>query len=498
MVTLVGAGPGGRGLLTLAGAEALRQAEVVVYDRLVSEEILALIPEGAELADVGKEQSRHPVPQAEINALLARYAQDGRRVVRLKGGDSFLFGRGGEECEYLKAHGIPFRVIPGVTSALAAPAMAGIPVTHRDFCSSVHIITAHARGNAPLEIDYGSLVRLRGTLVFLMGVTVLPEICAGLLAAGLSPDTPAAVVENGARPHQRKLVSTAAGLPDAAREMGLKSPAVIVVGGVCTLSDTLDWFTPLPLHGRTVIVTRPKTRAGRLSDKLRALGAEVIECPCIETVLRADLSALQEALAVPHDWAVFTSPAGVHLTVQALRQLGRDLRVLYGLRFAAVGCATAEALEAYGLSADLTPEQYDGTHLAEALLHELPEGGAALLLRASGGSPELPGRLAEAGIRVSDVPVYDTVCGAAEAAYLRERLASADAAAFTSASTVRGFMQAAGDCVPSGFAAACIGPQTAKEAAHYGLRVKTAQNATVEALAACVEELFSDGKGETE
>ena len=498
MVTLVGAGPGGRGLLTLAGAEALRQAETVIYDRLVSEEILALIPEGAERIDVGKEQSRHPVPQTEINALLVRCAQDGRRIVRLKGGDSFLFGRGGEECEYLKAHGIPFCVIPGVTSALAAPALAGIPVTHRDFCSSVHIITAHARGNAPLDIDYSSLVRLRGTLVFLMGVRALSEVCAGLLAAGLAPDTPAAVVENGTRPNQRKLVSTAAGLPGAAREMGLKSPAVIVFGGVCALSDTLDWFTPLPLHGRTVIVTRPKARAGRLSDRLRALGAEVAECPCIDTVLRADLSALREALAVPHDWAVFTSPGGVHLTVQALRQLGRDLRALYGLRLAAVGRTTAEALDGYGLSADLTPEQYDGAHLAEALLHQLPEGGAVLLLRGSDGSPALPGRLSQAGIRVSDVPVYNTICGTAEAANLRERLRTADAAAFTSASTVRGFMQAAGDCVPPGFAAACIGPQTAAEAEKYGLRVKTAQNATVEALAACVEEMLSDRKGEME
>lgn len=244
MVTLVGAGPGGRELLTLAGAEALRAAEVVVYDRLVGEDILALIPESAERVDVGKENSRHPVPQNEINALLVQYAQGGRNVVRLKGGDSFLFGRGGEECAYLKANGIPFRVIPGVTSALAAPAYAGIPVTHRDYCSSVHIITAHARRNGPLRIDYEGLVRLGGTLVFLMGVTALPELCAGLLAAGLPADTPAAVVENGTRPNQRKAVCTVAALPERAKAMALQSPAVIVVGGVCALSDTLDWFVP--------------------------------------------------------------------------------------------------------------------------------------------------------------------------------------------------------------------------------------------------------------
>ncbi len=219
-----------------------------------------------------------------------KYARGGGNVVRLKGGDCFLFGRGGEECEFLKLHGIPFRVVPGVTSALAAPAFAGIPVTHRDFCASVHIVTAHAKKNGPLQIDYESLVRLRGTLVFLMGVTALSEVCAGLLAAGIEPDTPAAVVENGARPNQRKAVSTVAALPERAREMTLKSPAVIVVGRVCTLSGAIDWFTPLPLHGKTIAVTRPKERAGSLSQKLRALGAEVLECPCIESVLRTDLS----------------------------------------------------------------------------------------------------------------------------------------------------------------------------------------------------------------
>ncbi len=249
MVTLVGAGPGGRELLTLGGAEALCRAEVVVYDRLVGEDILAMIPEHAVRVDAGKQSACHMIPQDGINALLVQYAREGREVVRLKGGDCFLFGRGGEECEYLRAHGVPYRVIPGVSSALAAPAYAGIPVTHRGYCSSVHIVTAHARKNETLKIDYESLVKLHGTLIFLMGVAALDEVCAGLLAGGIAPDTPAAVVENGTRPNQRKAVSTVEGMPACAREMGLKSPAVIVVGDVCSLSDTLDWFTPPPYDG---------------------------------------------------------------------------------------------------------------------------------------------------------------------------------------------------------------------------------------------------------
>ena len=227
-VTLVGAGPGGAALLTCGGGAALRQADAVVYDRLVDESILDLIPKGAERICVGKKMRHHPVPQDEINALLVRLARQGKRTVRLKGGDCYLFGRGGEECEYLKAHGVPFRVLPGVTSALAAPAFAGIPVTHRDFCSSVHIVTAHARAGKSLCIDFEALVRTGGTLVFLMGLTALRQVTDGLTAAGMPPDMPAAVIENGARGTQRKVVSTVGELADAAEKAGVHSPALIV------------------------------------------------------------------------------------------------------------------------------------------------------------------------------------------------------------------------------------------------------------------------------
>ena len=271
-VTLVGAGPGDPGLLTRKGLEALQRADVVVYDRLVSPEILALMPEGAQQIDVGKQAARHPVPQEEINRILLEKAQAGHNVVRLKGGDPFLFGRGGEELELLAAHGVAFEEVPGITSAIAAPAYAGIPVTHRDCCSSLHIVTGHQRAGKALDIDFEALVRTKGTLVFLMGVSALGAIVAGLLGAGMDRDTPAAVVERGTTPAQRRIAAPLGELPAAAEAAGVVSPAVIVVGGVCALAEQFDWFDRLPLKGRTVAVTRPKERAGTLPGAGRGPG----------------------------------------------------------------------------------------------------------------------------------------------------------------------------------------------------------------------------------
>ena len=489
-VTLVGAGPGGRELLTLAGAAAIEKADAVVFDRLVNEDILGLIPETAERVNVGKENNHHPVPQDQINEILVRLAKEGKNVVRLKGGDCYLFGRGGEECEYLLENGVPFQVIPGVTSALAAPAFAGIPVTHRDFCSSVHIITAHARAGKPLQIDFDSLVKAGGTLVFLMGLTALEQVMAGLLAAHIAPDMPAAVIENGTRGNQRKVVATVSDLAPQVRAAGLKSPALIIVGKVCTLSDRLDWFTPLPLHGKTVVVTRPRERAGTLAARLRELGANIIEAPCIETVERENVQPLADALRQKHDWAVFTSPAGVHATVHALAKLGRDLRALYGMQLAAIGRGTADALAGYGLTADLIPAQYDGEHLADALTAAMPQGGAALLLRAAAGGQILPEKLKAAGVYVTDVPLYDTEYRCAKADELRAMLeqGAADVVTFTSMSTVEGFVQAVGVADYTGFTALCIGEQTAQAARRYNMNVKIAENATIDAMIACLLE----------
>lgn len=489
-VTLVGAGPGGRELLTLAGAAAIEKADAVVFDRLVNEDILGLIPETAERVNVGKENNHHPVPQDQINEILVRLAQEGKNVVRLKGGDCYLFGRGGEECEYLLENGVPFQVIPGVTSALAAPAFAGIPVTHRDFCSSVHIITAHARAGKPLQIDFDSLVKAGGTLVFLMGLTALEQVMDGLLSAHIASDMPAAVIENGTRGNQRKVVATVSDLAPQVRAAGLKSPALIIVGKVCTLSDKLDWFTPLPLHGKTVVVTRPRERAGTLAARLREVGANVIEAPCIETVERENVQPLADALTQKYDWAVFTSPAGVHAAVHALQRLGRDLRALYGMQLAAIGRGTADALAGYGLTADLIPMQYDGEHLADALTAAMPQGGAALLLRAAAGGHILPEKLKAAGVRVTDVPLYDTEYRCAKADELRAMLEAGeiDVVTFTSISTAQGFVQAVGAADYTGFTALCIGEQTAQAARKHNMNVKIAENATIDAMIACLLE----------
>ncbi len=489
-VILVGAGPGGRDLLTLRGAEALRNAQIVVYDRLVSQDILDLIPQDAERVDVGKENHNHPVPQERINEILVELAETGKQVVRLKGGDCYLFGRGGEECEYLLAHGIDFEVVPGVTSALAVPAYAGIPVTHRDYCSSVHIITGHARAGKKLEIDFEALVRTKGTLVFLMGLSALPQIMQGLLHAGMNEDMPAAVISNGARGNQKKVVATIGTLEAEVQAAQIKSPALIVVGKVCELSASLDWFTPLPLHGKTVAVTRPKERMGTLSGKLRALGANVLECPCIETVPLENGALLRYTLSEAWDWVVLTSPAGVSAMVYALEQAELDLRALYGMQFAVIGTGTAQALEQYGIKADLIPEVYDGAHLAQALTQTVLPAERVLILRAAQGAPELTEALRAAEIPFADIPTYEILHRTDSASVLQEAMEAGtlDIVTFTSASTVRAFMEAVGNVDCTKFIALCIGEQTASQASAYGMRVRVAQKATIDSMIACLLE----------
>ena len=487
-VILVGAGPGDPGLLTQKGRQAIENAQVVVYDRLVSPAILSLIPKDAEKINVGKESSNHLVPQEEINRILLRKAQEDKRVVRLKGGDPFLFGRGGEELELLEAAGIPFQVVPGVTSALSVPAYAGIPVTHRDFCSSVHIITGHARAGAELSIDFDALKRTGGTLVFLMGVTSLPKICKGLLDAGMAPDMPAAVVERGTLPRQRKLVSTLERLPLEAEKAGVKSPAIIVVGKVCSLSNRFDWFDCLSLKGKTVVVTRPEDRSGTLTQRLRELGAEAVDYPCIRTVAREENPELEEAVGnlSRYRCLVFTSPAGPEIFFRRLRAAGRDARALSGLTLAAIGPKTAKALEKHGVTADLVPETYDSDHLAKAL--EAVEG-PVLLCRASRGSTALPEMLERKGIPFADVPVYDTVYAAPAPQKVDALLGEKLLVTFTSASTVRGFVESLPGRDLKNVIGCCIGKQTEAEAKKYGLTTVVSQEATMESLMETIKEV---------
>lgn len=486
-VTLVGAGPGDPGLLTVKGRRALENAEVVVYDRLVGPEVLALIPETARAIDVGKAASRHLIPQEQINEILLREGLAGHNVVRLKGGDPFVFGRGGEELETLARGGVDFEVVPGVTSAIAAAAYGGIPVTHREYSSSLHIITGRAKRGQDPVIDYEALVKGGGTLVFLMSVSAAPKIAAGLLEAGMDPDTPAAMVENGTLPGQRRCDATLRTLPQRAQEMGIHSPALLIVGGVCTLGPLLCWFERLPLHGKRILVSRPRGRAGTLSDRLRELGAGVWEFPCIETEPIAPCPKMEAALTDIHAYQclAFTSPTGVEIFWKCLRALHKDARALGGVKLAAIGSATAKALEACGLTADYVPEVYDASHLG-ALLAE-KAAGKVLLLRAEAGSPALTERLEQAGIAYDDVAIYRTLYGNPQSEQLRDALRAGelDYVTFTSASTVKGFVSAAGgDMDYSGIVGLCIGEQTAAEARKHGIPVRVAETAAIEALIA--------------
>ena len=484
-VILIGAGPGDPGLLTIAGREALLHAEVVVYDRLVGPAILAMMPEKAEKINVGKRSSHHIVPQDQINRILLEKALEGKKVVRLKGGDPFLFGRGGEELELLAEHQVPFREIPGITSAISVPAYCGIPVTHRDFCSSLHIVTGHQRAGVPLNIPFKALIETRATLVFLMGVTALPQICRGLLENGMDPQMPAAVCEKGTTPNQRPILATVSTLPEAAERAKVESPAIIVVGKVCTLSPSFDWFDKLALKGQKIIVTRPKDRAGTLTQKLRDLAADVTEFPCIETVPLEPCEQMEEAIRNidSYEWLAFTSPAGVTALMQFLNRQNLDVRALGRIRLAAIGPGTDRELRNHGLRADLIPEVYDGDHLGQALAAEKPQG-KVLILRAQWGTEALTDRLRQGKVSYDDVKVYETryVCPQADQVRTLLDPENPPIVTFTSASTVKGFVGAMGDFEKKGILGACIGEQTRAEAEKNGIPTIMARKATMDDL----------------
>lgn len=487
-VILVGAGPGDLGLLTLDGKHAIMHADVLIFDRLVRQDILALAPRHATLVNVGKQSGYHPVNQEQINELLVLHAQSGARVVRLKGGDGYLFGRGGEEAQALHDAGIPFRVIPGISSALAAPAYAGIPVTHRDFASSVHIITAKGKRDSSYTLDFDTLVKLEGTLVFLMGIAALPELMQGLLSAGMDGAMPAAVVENGTTATQRKVVASVATLADCARVQHIQSPAVIVVGRVCSLSSTLDWYTQLPLHSIRVLVTRPASRASSLSQQLRLRGADVISMPCIETTIRED-ARLPENLHV-FTWVVLTSPFGVQAMHSTLIRENMDLRALSHCKFACIGDATARALRDYGICADFIPDSFTSEALAYGLCERIASTQQVLLLRAEQGSEVLPEILKQHAISFVDVKTYVTeftenATASSVASMLSE--GCMDYITFTSASTVKSFVSQMPYETYQGKRAVCIGDITAQEARKHGFSVIIAEKATIESMVACIE-----------
>ena len=495
-VWLVGAGPGDIGLFTRKGMEVLEQAEVVVYDSLVGQGVLSQIPEHTRKIYVGKRASNHTMPQEQINEVLLEEAKKGYRVVRLKGGDPFLFGRGGEELELLEENGIPFEIVPGVTSPLAVPAYNGIPVTHRDYCSSVHIITGHKRAGKEYDINFQALVEAKGTLVFLMGVTALPDICKGLLDGGMDPSMPAAILQQGTTSRQRRVVATVSTLPEEAKKQGIQAPAVIVVGQVCSLADRFAWYEELPLAGCKVLVTRPRDLSSVMASRLRRQGAEVLELPAIATKPVEDLSKIKEICGRLEEfqWIVFTSPTGVKVFFHQLQELEVDIRRLGKLSVAALGEGTSKELKKRGIFPDLMPEVFEGEALGHALAEEASPGERIFLPRASMGNPKLVEILEEAKLVVEEVATYDTIYETQDLIDLAEEFENGtiDCAVFTSSSSVHGFSKAVKDLDFSKVRAACIGRQTQAKADELGMKTYVAEKASIDSVVELVRHMAEE------
>jgi uroporphyrinogen III methyltransferase/synthase len=485
-VHLVGAGPGDPGLLTVRGLEVLRRADVVIYDRLSQESLLDLAPQAAERIDVGKAPGHVRLDQADINALLVERGRKGETVVRLKGGDPFVFARGGEEAAALAAAGVPFEVVPGISSAIAVPAYAGIPVTLRHSSTSVTIVTGHEDPSVGEDgtVDWEAVARVGGTIVILMGVARIGRIAEALMAGGRPPDTPVAVTQWGTRPEQRTVRATLATI--GAADLG--SPSTIVVGDVAACD--FAWFESRPLLGRRVVVTRARAQAGELVGRLAARGAATVEVPAIEIVDAQDggaaLAAAVERLA-DYDWLVLTSPNGARRLLDALDRAGRDARALGGVRLATIGPGTAAALAGARLVPDLVPPRF----VAESLLDAFPAKGGGtgrvLLVRAAVARDVLPAGLAARGWDVDVVDAYRTEpvpLSEAQAAALAE----AEIVTFTSSSTVANLLAAAGGR-PLPPVVAAIGPVTAATAREHGLDV--AVEAEVHTIDGLVDALVS-------
>ena len=492
-VWLVGAGPGDIGLFTLKGEAVLQQADVVVYDSLVGEGVLARIPEHARLINVGKRASHHTMVQEDINKVLLEEAQKGNKVVRLKGGDPFLFGRGGEELELLSENGISYEIVPGVTSPISVPAYNGIPVTHRDFCSSLHIITGHKRAGQTYDIDFRALTQTKGTLVFLMGIAALEDICKGLLNGGMDPDMPAAVLQKGTTAGQKRVVATVSTLNAEVDRLGIETPAIIVVGKVCSLADRFAWYEKLPLAGWKVLVTRPRQHISKTADLLRKKGAEVLELPSICTVPVEDNSRLYEAFEklAAYQWIIFTSPVGVEIFFDEMDRKEMDVRSLGQAKIAVIGEGTKKKLKEHHLLADFVPSVYDGETLGTELAKELQGDEKILIPRAEAGNKKLTELLEQTGAKVDDIATYTTCYEKSRLIDEKKELetGSVDCVVFTSASTVKGFVEGTKGLDYTKVKAACIGKQTKAAADAYGMQTRMAKKATIESLIELVEEM---------
>ena len=479
LVALVGAGPGDPGLITVKALEYIKRADVIVYDRLVNSVLLDHAPETCELVYVGKTPKHHTKTQDQINDILVAQARQGKLVVRLKGGDPFLFGRGGEEAEVLAAEDLPFEVIPGVSSAIAAPAYAGIPVTHRDLSSSVAVVTGHEDPEkSRVSVDWAALAHGPDTLVILMGLGNLQSITHRLIEAGKSPDTPVALIQDATTPDQKTVTGTLADIVLKASEAGLKPPAVAVIGDVVRLRDQISWHETRPLSNRRILVTRARKQASALSFRLAALGAEVIELPAIEITQSPDhRKALEEAVGCVHeyDWAIFTSVNGVSLFFDRWRTLGARPDSLNGLKLAAIGPETAKTIESYGFPVSVTASTYTAEGLLDSLTALDMQGARVMLPRAEGSRPVLLAGLTKMGATVDEFLTYSASGPQRKPVQAIERLRSGevDIATFASSSTVKNLVQMLeGDVAPlKNTCVACIGPVTAATAEELGLDV---------------------------
>ncbi|MCF6291513.1 MAG: uroporphyrinogen-III C-methyltransferase [Desulfobacterales bacterium] len=489
MVYLVGAGPGDPGLITVRGLELLKRAEVVIYDYLAPKKLLKHVPRDAEMIYAGKKGGvKHTHTQEEINRMLVGRARAGKTVVRLKGGDPFIFGRGGEEVEELVAAGLPFEVVPGVTSATAAATFAGIPITHRRYTATVAFVTGHEDPTKPSSnIAWDKLATGVGTLVIYMGIKNLPAITANLIKHGRDPQTPVAVVRWASTPEQRTVVGTLATITEVVREAHITPPALVVVGDVVSLRDTINWFEKRALFGKKVLVTRTREQASELVHRLEELGADCLECATIAIRPPESMAVVDRELdrLDRYDWVLFTSINAVGCFFERLLKKGLDARALHNARVAVVGKATAESLAGFGIRADLLPEEFTGDGLAASLVNLGVAEKKILIPRAEVARETLPQALTQAGAEVMVAPVYRNVVpvdsdeGTGPTA-LRQALTQGkiDVVTFTSSSTVSNFIKMLAPAGPdelkellAGVAVAAIGPITARTAVRHGLAV---------------------------
>ncbi|GAB6137080.1 uroporphyrinogen-III C-methyltransferase [Halanaerobaculum tunisiense] len=493
-VYLVGAGPGDEELITVKGQRVIKEADVILYDRLANNKLLAYASEEAELFYVGKKATSHYCSQEEINQLLVSKAQAGKIVTRLKGGDPFVFGRGGEEATVLAESGVEFELVPGITSPISVPAYAGIPLTHRDFNSSVAFVTGHQAANKEDAINWNKLATGVGSLVILMGVGNLPNIVPQLISAGRDPQTPVALIRWGTRANQETLVGTLENIVAKVEEAEFKPPAIIIVGDAVELRTKLNWFETKPLFGQQIVVTRPAKQAQGFCHQLAREGAEVVKAPAIKIVPPEDYAPLDEKLQQlnKYDWAIFTSVNGVKYVLERLFDLGKDVRALAGIKLGAIGSKTAAELESYGLKVDYIPEDYVSESILDGFADQDLTGQRFLLPRANIARPALQDGLEELGAQVDNITAYRTIQGAGNEELIQKlKKETVDLVTFTSSSTVRNFVALLeGDYqqLLAGVKLACIGPITASTAREFGLEVDIiADKYTIEGLTAAIK-----------